>query len=63
MINKELHPAYKRGTVAKYYYKIVRKKEFSNSRALVLFNKDLHIDWNIVQSVIESIFNEQKRMF
>jgi putative cell wall-binding protein len=58
-----IHKAYKKGTIAKYYYKIVRKKDFSNQSALVQFNKDLHIDWNIVQDVISQIFEEQKKLF
>ena len=58
-----IHPAYKRGTVARYYYRLTRKKDFSPSRALVLFNKDCNIDWNKVELVITQIFQEQKKLF
>jgi hypothetical protein len=58
-----LHHAYKKGTVAKYYYLLCGIKYETNHKALVQFNQDCNIDWNIVQKAIEQIFEEQKKLF
>jgi hypothetical protein len=58
-----IHKAYKKGTVAKYYYNLLQPNlNLSNQQYLVRFNQDLSIDWNIVQKAIETIFNEQIKM-
>jgi hypothetical protein len=58
-----IHRAYKKGTVARYYYKALQPKlKLTNQQALVRFNQDLNIDWNLIESVIKQICSEQIKM-
>ena len=60
--NNKLHSAYKKGSVAKVYYSLRGIHYRNNQQALVQFNQDTNLDWNIVEKAIKQIFEEQIKM-
>ena len=59
---KNIHPAYKKGSVARVYYFLCGIHYKNNQQALVQFNQDTNLDWNIVEKAIKQIFEEQLKM-
>ena len=63
-INKDIvHKAFKRNQIAVLYYKKFRKIDLSPQNALVRFDLDNRIDLDVLESVINDVINEQKKLF
>jgi hypothetical protein len=59
-----LHEAFKMGQVAKRYYKLLDGRKLTNERARELFKQSQHrIDFNILEKVINDIYQEQLNKF
>ena len=60
----EIHKAFKVNQVALRYYNIMHpSRKYEPNQALRQFRQDLSINWNIVEKVIDTICQEQKKLF